>query len=404
MTVKNILLSAYSCRPHHGSEPEVGWQWATNLAKLNYKVTVITHVDNKKKIKNVRNIRNLSFIYYDLPKFLNFFIKNKDYNRNYLYLILWQFGIFFLVRNILKNKNFDLIHHVTIVSARIPSFLAFLDKPFVFGPIAGGEKIPDKLKNCLTFKEKIFENIRELSNSYISFSPLMNACFYKSKKIIVTKDTLRLIPKIFRHKCKISCSVGIDKFKKKRITENKQKIFNICYVGNMIGLKGIEIIFYTFSKLLKNTNKIRLNLIGEGDKSRLLNLIKKYNISSYVNYIGKVEKKKLTKIYRNNDLLFFPSLRDSGGFVVLEALNHYLPCAVLDIGGPSNFISNKNGIKISPKNKDIHQISNEFKLRILKIIRNQYEYNIKINFIKDDIKKYSWKKIVKNVINYSYNI
>lgn len=51
----------------------------------------------------------------------------------------------------------------------------------------------------------------------------MNACFYKSKKIIVTKDTLRLIPKRFRYKCKISYSVGIEKRKKKRIFENKKK-------------------------------------------------------------------------------------------------------------------------------------------------------------------------------------
>jgi len=170
----------------------------------------------------------------------------------------------------------------------------------------------------------------------------------------------------------------------------------------MIGLKGIEIIFCTFSKLLNNTKKIRLNLIGGGDKSRVLNLIKKYNISSYVNYIGKVKKKNLTNIYKNNNLLFFPSLRDSGGLVVLEALKNNLPCAVLDIGGPSNFINNKNGIKIFSKNKDLHQISNEFKLRILRIIQNKYLYNTKINFIKNDIKKYSWVKIVKKVINYSY--
>ena len=138
MTVKNILLSAYACSPNYGSEPEVGWQWATNLAQLNYKVTVVTHADNKKKIINFRNLKNLTFVYYDLPNFINFFLKNKDYNRNYLYLILWQFGVFFLVKRILKNTNFDLIHHVTIVSARIPSFLGFLNKPFIFGPIAGG--------------------------------------------------------------------------------------------------------------------------------------------------------------------------------------------------------------------------------------------------------------------------
>ncbi len=43
---------------------------------------------------------------------------------------------------------------------------------------------------------------------------------------------------------------------------------------------------------------------------------------------------RLQQLYREHDLLLFPSLRDSRGMVVLEALSHGLPVMCLNLGGP----------------------------------------------------------------------
>ena len=40
--MSRILLSAYACEPGKGSEPAVGWMWATELAGLGHEVWVIT--------------------------------------------------------------------------------------------------------------------------------------------------------------------------------------------------------------------------------------------------------------------------------------------------------------------------------------------------------------------------
>ena len=47
-----ILLSAYACEPNKGSEPQVGWKWATTLSKLGHEVYVITRRNNKTNIEN----------------------------------------------------------------------------------------------------------------------------------------------------------------------------------------------------------------------------------------------------------------------------------------------------------------------------------------------------------------
>src|SRR2546423_7247549 len=46
-----VLISAYTCEPGKGSEPEVGWQWAMHLA-ASHDVTVLTRSNNRPAIEN----------------------------------------------------------------------------------------------------------------------------------------------------------------------------------------------------------------------------------------------------------------------------------------------------------------------------------------------------------------
>jgi glycosyltransferase involved in cell wall biosynthesis len=50
--------------------------------------------------------------------------------------------------------------------------------------------------------------------------------------------------------------------------------------------------------------------------------------------------------YRNNTAFIFPSLHDSGGLVVLEALADGLPVVCLKLGGPGTLVNNSCGIVI----------------------------------------------------------
>ena len=96
-----ILLSAYACEPNKGSEPEVGWKWATTLSGLGHEVYVVTRSNNKENIQNYLNknhISNLIFIYFDYPKWFIKIVKGKSNQYSYLYFLLWQIGIFFAVK------------------------------------------------------------------------------------------------------------------------------------------------------------------------------------------------------------------------------------------------------------------------------------------------------------------
>jgi glycosyltransferase involved in cell wall biosynthesis len=50
----------------------------------------------------------------------------------------------------------------------------------------------------------------------------------------------------------------------------------------------------------------------------------------------------------SSDVILFPSLRDGGGTVVIEAMSVGKPVVCLDIGGPGLHVTEQCGIKLSP--------------------------------------------------------
>ncbi len=137
-----ILLSAYACEPGRGSEPGVGWSWATELARSGHRVWALTRAENRASIEGDTEAKSphLHFTYYDLPRWVQ--RMRKCPAGKLLYYMLWQWGAARHVRRLFPSLPFDVLHHVTYVSVRYPSFMGSLGLPFCFGPVAGGERVP----------------------------------------------------------------------------------------------------------------------------------------------------------------------------------------------------------------------------------------------------------------------
>ena len=61
----NILLGVYACEPNNGSEPEVGWQMANEIAKAvpDDMIYAITKANNEEFIEKEDYPNNLKFYY-----------------------------------------------------------------------------------------------------------------------------------------------------------------------------------------------------------------------------------------------------------------------------------------------------------------------------------------------------
>ena len=55
---------------------------------------------------------------------------------------------------------------------------------------------------------------------------------------------------------------------------------------------------------------------------------------------------------RSSNVFLFPSFRDGGGAVVVEAMGSGIPVVVLDSGGPGAHVSEAWGIKVAPDSRE----------------------------------------------------
>ena len=387
-----ILLSAYSCSPNIGSEKQIGWDWVKVLSKTKHKVYVITRKKNEQLIKKelkYQNINNINFLYFDYPKILIRLFKNKN---TYIYYLLWQLAISIKYRIFIKNFNFDYIHHVTYGSFRMPSFLWFFSKKFIFGPVAAGESVPKKLLNCFSKKARISELLRTLSNYYINFSILMNLTFIFSYKIYVTsKESFSFIPKRYQNKTRVLPAIFCNKTQFK-IKNLKKKRKNIFFSGRLVEWKGVHLLKDIFLKVNKFDKSIKLNIYGDGYLAKDLKLFfKNKNLQNKVSIFSHLPRKKFLKKIKSNDLLIFPTFRDSGGYVLVETLLEGVNIITTSAGGPNTIIKTKaNLVKIH--NNNSKNISDSFANKIISYYKsNKKFYVIKLN--KDMNAKNKMKKI-----------
>ena len=146
--MRRILVSAYACEPGRGGEGEIGWSVVHELARTN-QVWVITRANNK-VVHETAFAQNgkpdtLNFIYYDTPNWARWYKKGKRFFLIYYYV--WQIGSAFAARRSLKKSQVDLAHHITGGMDWMPSGLALLGLPFVWGPV-GSEEIPRLIGEC----------------------------------------------------------------------------------------------------------------------------------------------------------------------------------------------------------------------------------------------------------------
>lgn len=136
-----VLLSAFACEPDRGSEPGVGWNLAWEMAKRHHDVWVLTRTTQREAIEAKLAsdpMPGLHFAYYDVPRWPPHWDYVKRKNLMELHYYLWQVGAHATARRLHRQVGFDVAQHVTFVRYWMPSLLARLPVPFIWGPVGGG--------------------------------------------------------------------------------------------------------------------------------------------------------------------------------------------------------------------------------------------------------------------------
>jgi glycosyltransferase involved in cell wall biosynthesis len=346
-----ILLSAYACEPRKGSEPGIGWNWALGLARAGHEVWVLTRSNNRSVIEAAiagEALPNLTFVYYDLPAWARWWKRGGRGVRTYY--VLWQWGAYRLARLLCRKVRFDVVHHLTFGVFRHPSFMGMLGLPFVFGPVGGGETSPRALRSGFPLRGYAADFARDAANWLVNIDPMMASVYRRAAVTLCkTAETLQRIPRRYHDKCRVCLEVGTrdDAPALPRERTPMEDRFRVLYVGRLVYWKGLHLALDAFARLIERHPEAHFTVIGSGPQEGWLRAYaERLGLAGSISWIPWMERDAVLQTYPRHDVFLYPSLHDSSGNVVLEALAGGLPVVCLKLGGPGELVSDTCGIRV----------------------------------------------------------
>lgn len=196
----------------------------------------------------------------------------------------------------------------------------------------------------------------------------------------------------------IPSGINISKFRTRR-SDNKTITGNppftgqvLLYVGRCVKEKNLYFLLDEFTKVLSVVKSAKLVIVGDGsEKHNLITYSQKLGISQQVSFEGSVNYSNIQDYYHGADLFVFPSLSETQGIVLVEALAAGIPVVALQGPGQEDvIIDGVNGFLCTPS---------EFAYRIAELLINRSLYNSIRNRTHGNLQRFSVEQTSQRIIS-----
>jgi len=376
-TKLRLLTCAFTCSPFgnnqlgHG-EAVLGWNLVMQLARF-HEVHVLTHPSNRAGIEKGlagQSCSSLTFHYFDVPRGLGLLRKLQGCFQLYSYL--WQIKAYLVARRLHAQAEFDAFHHLTYANDWAASFVgAFLPIPYLRGPCGGAQKTPRQFLSEYAWENRFWERVRAGMGWVLRHDPFFLRGQSRARKILLcNRESLEALPRRFQHKATLFPVNGISpedlalfaNHKGSGASRDAQAAdsgsrpageFRVLSAARLIALKGYGLAIRAFKPFADRHSEAKLVIAGEGpDLPRFEKLAGSLKLGRQVEFPGWMDRNALLTAMCSCDVFLFPSLRDGGGAVVVEAMAAGIPVICLDLAGPALHVTEETGIKIPARSPD----------------------------------------------------
>jgi glycosyltransferase involved in cell wall biosynthesis len=254
----------------------------------------------------------------------------------------------------IKARHFDIVHRLTPLSPTIPSTIAAkvaaAGVPFVIGPLNGGLPWPKGFGQERRREKEWLSYVREAYR----LMPGYRSTRSRAAAIIAgSRDTRAQLADPFRAESVYIPENAIDPARFKVRVEGPVTLpLKLCFVGRFVPYKGADTLLRAAAPLIKQ-GKVALDFIGDGMEMPSLRVfVEREGLASGVTFAGWVKHQELQSRLVRSDVFAFPSIREFGGAVVLEAMAVGLVPVVMDYGGPGELVSPTTGIALPMGSRD----------------------------------------------------
>jgi glycosyltransferase involved in cell wall biosynthesis len=150
-----------------------------------------------------------------------------------------------------------------------------------------------------------------------------------------------------------------ERSRKDRRTEALRRVL---YVGHLNERKGVSGLVRAFAIVARQCPEARLVLIGEGRlQKELVSLARLLQIEDRIEFGGFVQPRELPAVFASADVFVLPSLEDTFGVVVVEALASSVPVVCSRFAGvSSHLVDGTNAFLVDPN--DVDQLAHRIHL------------------------------------------
>jgi glycosyltransferase involved in cell wall biosynthesis len=279
-----------------------------------------------------------------------------------------------------QEERFDVVHRVTPSSIDNSSLLPALRAPFVVGPLLASEPPPESFRPILNRgingQARSRFHPRRLSSGLAwrgrDWLSRRHYHLRSARKILVgTQIAYDQVPKALQSRCELLPYSGVehDLFVPPPSRPTNRPL-QLLFVGRFVPYKGLELLLRAVATAVANS-EVRLRVVGAGEPPYAQfchGLVGQLNISRAVEILPAVPRPELLRLYQQADVYCFPTLCDTYGVALLEAMS--CGCAILtsDTSGPREIVKESFGIKVPLRNPD--QYLGDFAEAIVTLARN----------------------------------
>ena len=159
--------------------------------------------------------------------------------------------------------------------------------------------------------------------------------------------------------------------------------------------KGVDMLIKIMPNLIKKHHNIRFIIISDGpERKNLEKLALDLDVEDYIFFVGRVSREMVVEYLKISDVFVLNTNYEGMSFSILEAMKVGLPVITTPAGGNPETIQDKEtGLLVDYKNKE------QWLKAINNLLDNPDFAKRLANQAKQDLKRFSWPKLVQETIN-----
>jgi glycosyltransferase involved in cell wall biosynthesis len=391
-----ILVSALSCNPEVGSETLVGFKLTESMAQR-HEVVVLASPPSQPPA-------GATLIPCDAgPCSFN--------EVGALPLLRFELRQMRLSRALRRRFQFDMVHRLTPSALQLPTWAGNLGKPLVVGPLIAAETPPSEFKPFLQRPVSPPGQPRwhpaRLAARFCRIAvgragTAQNHLRHAQCILTGTRAALSAVPEPWRSKCRSLTYAGVEHevYLPPDSRPNNAAI-RLLFVGRLIPYKGVELLLRSLAIAAKQ-HSFHLDLVGAadpayqdflsklaadlgltitpepnsrttehgfGDGTRSTEHGARSTHHASLTFLPPRPRDQLIQLYQHADIFCFPTICDTYGIALLEAMSCGCAALVSDVAGAGEIVNGTNGLKVALRNPE--QYIAEYAQKLIELARNQ---------------------------------